>query len=333
MKRIAGLYQQIFDFDNIVLAAYKACKSKSGKCEVKEFRSDFYTHIARLRERLINKELSFGNYNQFIIYEPKKRLICAASLEQRIIHHAIMNVCHYYFDRNLIFDSFASRPNKGVHKAVLRTQELAKSYRHFVKLDFRKYFDSINHNILKSKLSRLFKDAELLDLFNRIIDSYGVDGHGLPIGNLTSQYFANFYLSELDHRMKEILKCKAYIRYMDDVIIMADSSAEIKRLSNYYCNYASENLSLTVKPPLVGKICSGIPFLGYKVYKTRIMLGGKAKRRYKKNIHLLTKLYSQNRISEWEYSSRLVSGISFTRFADSVKFRKNVVECQRAPIA
>lgn len=333
MKRISNLYQRICDFDNIVLAAYKAFKSKTAVVEVIKFRNEFYSNIATLRERLINKDLTFGNYNEFIIYEPKKRLICAAPLEQRIIHHAIMNVCHFYFDRNLIYDSFASRPDKGVHKAVLRTQELAKSYRYFVKLDFRKYFESINHNVLKAKLAKLFKDRDLLQLFYRIIDSYGIDGHGLPIGNLTSQYFANYYLSELDHEMKETAKCKAYVRYMDDVIIMAETSDEVKRLSKYYSNYAYSNLSLKVKPPLKGRICNGIPFLGYRVFKDKIMLGGKSKRRFKRNIHLLSKLYSRNKISEWEYSSRLISNIAFVKFADSLKFRRKMVECQRAPIA
>lgn len=331
MKRITGLYEHICDFDNIVLAAYKAFKRKSAASEVIEFRKNFYSLISGLRVRLISLDLKFGDYNEFIIYEPKKRLICAAPLEQRIIHHAVMNVCHTYFDRNLIYDSFASRPGKGVHKAILRTQELAKRYQYFVKLDFRKYFDSISHDILKYKLSRLFKDEKLLDIFNSIIDSYGIEGRGLPIGNLTSQYFANFYLSDLDHDMKEIAKCKAYIRYMDDVVIMAYTQDEVKKISDYYCNYAYSNLSLKVKPPLIGRICNGIPFLGYKVFKDRIMLAGKSKRRFKRNIHLLTKLYSRSLISEWEYSSRLVSNIAFVKFADSFNFRKkwlNVKELQ-----
>lgn len=323
MKRASKLIEQIYDFDNLILAAYKAFKGKAGSEEVIEFRKDFYCQIKKIQDSIKNNEISFGKYHEFVIFEPKKRLICAAPIKQRIVHHAIMNVCHKYFERNLIYDSYASRPGKGVHKAVLRTQKLIQSCRFYAKLDFRKYFDNISHNILSGQLKRMFKDRELLNLFDKIIKSYGKDDKGLPIGNLTSQYFANFYLSELDHYMKEVVKCNAYIRYMDDVIILSPTLEELKQFSNCYCRYAMTNLSLTVKPPIIGKICKGVPFLGYKVFKDKIMIGGKAKRRFKRNLNMLNRLYSKNKISEFEYSSRLGSIISFVRFADSFKFRKN----------
>ncbi|MDE7388445.1 MAG: RNA-directed DNA polymerase, partial [Muribaculaceae bacterium] len=208
------------------MAAHKAFKGKSQTPEVLKFRRNFMDSIIRLRQEIIYGEVEIGNYNQFIIFEPKQRLICAAPLRQRIMHHAIMNVCHCIFDRQLIYDSYASRPLKGTHRAIQRVREKSVGYRYFVKLDIRKFFDSIDHGVLKSLLRRILKDKKLLQLLDQIIDSYGCE-RGLPIGNLTSQYFANYYLSPLDHYMKEDIKAPVYVRYMDDVIMMAQDKRHL----------------------------------------------------------------------------------------------------------
>lgn len=333
MKRAGNLIEEIADFDNLALASYKAFKGKSASNEVKRFRSNYHWNILKIRHQILSGDVEVGNYNRFVIFEPKKRIICAAPLEQRVLHHAIMNICHRYFDKSLIYDCYASRPGKGVHKAVKRVMDLAGANKYYVKLDICKYFDSINHTILNTKLVELFKDNRLLQLFYKIIDSYGDFNVGLPIGNLTSQYFANYYLSGLDHAMKESAKCKVYIRYMDDVIMMGNSIEEIKYLTNFYCDYAMSNLQLLVKPPIVGRTCHGIPFLGFKIYPNSILLGGKAKRRYKRNITKLDRLFWNNRISEKEYALRLSSNIAFVEFADSYKFRKLLrLNVRRAPI-
>ncbi len=333
MKRVGNLIEKIAELDNLALAAHKAFRGKNRSTEVINYRKNFWENLMVLRSQVLGGTVYVGNYNRFVIFEPKERLICAAPLSQRILHHAIMNVCHEYFDRMLIYDCYASRPRKGLHKAVERTKSLAMHYRYFVKLDFRKYFDSINHSVLKDKLRDMIKDEGLINILFKIIDSYGVDGAGVPIGNLTSQYFANYYLSDLDHMMKEIVKCKVYIRYMDDVIIMGKSKDEIRDRIKKYREYALENLKLHVKPPIVGLTNNGIPFLGYKIYPGRILLGGKAKRRYKKNLNKLNKLFGNGKISETEYAMRLSSSFAFVDFADSKKYRKIIgLNVSRAPI-
>lgn len=324
MKRVGNLFERIVDVDNIALAAYKAFRGKTYSREVLEFRNNFVENLLKIRNETVSGDIELGNYKQFDIYEPKKRLICAASLQQRVLHHAIMNICHDIFDRQLIYDCYASRPMKGTHKAILRVKEKSKKYEYFVKLDIRKFFDSVDHIILKQLLSKLIKDQGLLQLFNRIIDSYG-EGCGLPIGNLTSQYFANFYLSSADHYMKEIMKSPVYVRYMDDVIIMAKDKETLLTLMHNYCDYVGHNMKLKVKPPVVGKVCQGIPFLGYRIFRDKILMNGKGKRRFRKNIRLLSDLFEKSVISEQEYKNRLMANIAYAGFADSYVFRQRVL--------
>ncbi len=325
MKRTGCLIDRIADFDNLALAAYKAFRHKRKTTEIINYQNNLYDNLCHLRGRILSGEINFGEYRQFTIFEPKERKICAAPLPERVLHHAIMNICHQYFDNNQIFDSYASRPGKGVHRAVLRVQKFCRGNIYYAKLDFKKYFDSIDHRILKSLLSRIFKDAHLLLILNCIIDSYEVSGKGIPIGNLTSQYFANYYLSGLDHRMKENIKTRCYVRYMDDVIILGRSKQEIKYYVYEYVNFASETLRLTTKHPIIGRICQGVPFLGFKIFSDKIILGGKAKRSYIKNVNTLTKLYNQCKISEKCYSERLNANLAYISFAESYKFRKNIV--------
>lgn len=323
MKRVGNLLDRIIDVDNIALAAYKAFRGKGQSPEIIEFQQNFVENIMAIRSGILSESIEVGNYRHFIVYEPKKREICAAPLRQRILHHAIMNVCHEYFDRCLIYDCYASRPGKGTHKAILRVKQKANSFKYFVKLDIRKFFDSIDHAILKNLLHQLIKDNSLLLLLSRIIDSHGI-GCGLPIGNLTSQYFANFYLSPVDHYMKEVMKAPVYVRYMDDVIIMARDKAAVLTLMRSYSEFVDKNLNLMIKPPIVGNISNGVPFLGYRIFRDRILMNGKGKRRFRKNLRVLGELFENSEISEREYSNRLISNLAYAAFADSFLFRKNI---------
>ncbi|MDE5773686.1 MAG: RNA-directed DNA polymerase [Muribaculaceae bacterium] len=329
MKRTGKIFHKIIEIENLAIAAHKAFRGKSGSNDVIDFRKEFMLKIQEIREQLLSGSFNFGNYRKFTIFEPKKREICAASLTQRIVQHAIMNVCHNMFDRHLIFDSYASRPGKGSHLAILRLKEKMATFKYFAKLDIKKFFDSVDHSILKSLLIKLFKDVELLALFNKIIDSHGT-GKGLPIGNLTSQYFANHYLSALDHYMKEVIKVPVYIRYMDDVVMLSNDKIILKNWVSEYVKYANEKLRLQVKPVLIGRTCTGINFLGYKVHVKRIIMNGKGKRRFKKNLSMLMRLYANCMITETEYSNRLMSCLAYAKFADSHKFRTslglNVIE-------
>ena len=182
--------------------------------------------------------------------------------------------------------------------ALVRALYFTKQYPYFLKLDMKKYFDSIPHQKLASLLAGKFKDKAVLQLFDHLLASYAVtEGRGLPIGNLTSQYFANFYLGIFDHYAKERMKVKGYVRYMDDVLLFADTMEEIKALLHTAKRFLEDELLLALKEETIGKTASGVPFLGFLLKPKGIYLSQKKKKRLKKRIkHYRYKLES----GEWD---------------------------------
>ena len=265
MKRVGFLIEKIADKDNLLLAYYKAKIGKYYKKEVVRFGDNLDYNINKLQEEIMTGNVSVGKYHQFTITDPKKRNVYAAAFDERVLHHAIINVCHEYFERNLIYDTYATRPNKGVYKALDKAKAASKRYKYVAKLDFRKYFDTISHEVLKEKLGRIYKDRNLLNIFSQIIDTYSVEeGKGIPIGNLTSQYFANYYLSSLDHYIKEYLGVPVYVRYMDDMLLFENDKDKLKESVKAVAKYSTEKLKLNLKTPILKQTEDTISFLGYK---------------------------------------------------------------------
>lgn len=326
MKRAANLIEQIADTDNLLLAFYKAIRGQRRNGESLRFQRDLEDNIFHLREELLSGNVVVGRYEYFYIEDPKRRLICAASFRERVLHHAIMNICHPWFERNLIETTYATRPKKGVYKAIERAKAAMKRYRYVAKFDFRKYFDSISHDILKQRLANMFKDKVLLQIMSLIIDSYSKsEGRGIPIGNLTSQYFANYYLSGMDHWIKEELKVPVYLRYMDDFLVFADSYVELRKYIVQIRQYADEMLRLTLKPVVLSMTFEGIDFLGYKVFANKIML----KQRSRKRFVTKTKDYSDRlRTGEWsekEYYEHITPLLAYAMKGYSKRLRRAVL--------
>lgn len=323
MKRAGRLMEKISDLDNLYLAYAKARRGKMQKNEVVKFSENLDDEIRTLKKELETETVEVGNYRYFTIYDPKERLICAASFKERVLHHAIMNVCHEYFDKTLIDTTYATRKGKGVYAAIDKAKKTMKCYDYVVKLDYRKFYDSINHELLYEKLCKKFKDKALLRLFRRIIDSYEVTpGCGLPIGNLTSQYFANNYLSSLDHFIKEQLHIPAYVRYMDDMLLACNSRVELKNAVATVMNYSHDKLNLRLKTPVFRLSSSGIDFLGYKIYSHHLELSGRSKRRYRNKLVLYEKYLNTGKWNETEYRLHVVPALSFTEYAECRTFRK-----------
>ncbi len=241
MKRYGNLIEDIAEYKNLNLAFYKASRGKQFKADVILYRKNLDQNLKKLQNQIITGNIDIGNYHYFKIYDPKERVICAASFPERVLHHAIMNICHQVFEQKLIHTSYATRPKKGIYKAIELAKKGIIKYQYVAKLDVRKYFDSISHKILMQKLEKMFKDPMLLYIFYQIIESYELktpqvlenpaglkDLRGLPIGNLTSQYFANLYLSASDHFVKEKLKTPMYIRYMDDMLFFENDRDKLK---------------------------------------------------------------------------------------------------------
>ncbi|MCK5198417.1 MAG: group II intron reverse transcriptase domain-containing protein, partial [Spirochaetales bacterium] len=249
MKRAGNLYNRIVTSENIKIAYYKAKKGKRFKKDVLIYNQNLEKNLQNMQVELINRNVTVGNYHFFKIFDPKERVICAADFRERILHHAIMNVMDPIFEKFQIFDSFACRKNKGTHKAVRRAFYFSKKYSYFVKMDIRKYFDSIDHAVLKNLLRRKIKDKSVLDLLDSIIDSYAkTPGRGIPIGNLTSQYFANFYLGFADRYIKETLKITGYVRYMDDMVIWGENQQKLNICKDSITSHIKNMLKLDVKP-------------------------------------------------------------------------------------
>jgi len=327
MKRAGYLTDEIADLENLRLAFWKAKKGKSGKEEVRVFGKNLDKNLISMSGEILGGAVSVGDYSYFRVYDPKERLICAAAFRERVLHHAIMNVCGPLFEKFQIHDSYATRPGKGQYAALERVRGWVVKGLWFCKLDVRKFFDSIDHGILYRQLCGKFKDAHLLGIFRRIIDSYGTaPGRGVPIGNLTSQYFANFYLAHLDHFVKEKLRVKKYVRYMDDMVALYSDKEDLIKFSKGVENYCESELKLKLKPVCLNSAETGIPFLGYVIFPDGVRLNKGSKRRFLLKHGLYARKLETGEWSQKEYARRAEPLFAFTRFANSLGFRRSVME-------
>ncbi len=240
MKRYGNFYPEITDFMNLISAVRKAQRGKRFRENVLKFNYNLEAEIAKIKYELESKTYQPGRYKTFEIYEPRPRLISAAPYRDRVVHHALCNIIVPTFENTFIRDSYANRLGFGTHRALRRFTKFARSSRYVLQCDIKKYFPSIDHEILKTLLRRKLKCQDTLWLIDTIIDNSNPQGaliehfpgddllsplqhrRGLPIGNLTSQFCSNVYLNGLDHFIKEELQAKKYVRYVDDFALFAD---------------------------------------------------------------------------------------------------------------
>ena len=317
MKRANNLFDRIAARDNLELAFYRAKRGKEWKQEVSAFRAELDQELEMLGRCIQDNTVEVGHYHYFRIRDPKERVICAASFRERVLHHAIMAVCDDAFEKYQIHDSYASRKGKGVDACLGRTMEFCRIYRWYLKLDIHKFFDSIDHAILLNLLNRRFKDQRLLYLFSRIIESYETDkGKGVPIGNLTSQYFANLYLGLMDHRIKDQWRVPGYLRYMDDFLLFSDDRGALLQWLDTIGVLLRDELKLELNEPIINRTLAGIPFLSYIVHGDHMRLSLKARRRFRRKIA---------RADELENPNMALPLLAFINRADSYAFRKKLL--------
>lgn len=334
MKRTGNLFERILERDNLRLAYWKALRGKRHRADARAFGERLEENLQRMAERVRDGTFSLGVYHQFTIYDPKQRRITAPCFRERVLHHAIVNLCEPVFERWLIYDSYACRRGKGRVAALERAQQFARGSTFFLKMDIRKYFDSICHDRLQEKLCRLFKDRDLLKLFERILQSYGTADRGLPIGSLTSQHFANFYLGHLDRFVKETLRAKAYVRYMDDFVIFDASSRRLKQWQERVARYLHEELDLELKPgAYINRTGHGMDWLGARIYPTHMALNRRSRRRFRRKLSDLEREFAGGRLGELELQQRGQALLAFANAAgvSSWQFRRSVL--QRSPVS
>jgi retron-type reverse transcriptase len=329
MKRVGGLYEAMLDRENFLLAFHRAAKGKRYRAEVGEFQDDLPNWMTSIAERFYSGSFAFGRFHQFLIRDPKERIITAPCFEERVVHHAIMNVCEPVLDRWLIDDTFACRVGRGREAAVKQAMHFCRTQSWCLKLDVRKYFDSIDHDRLLELLTRRFKEVPLHTLFDRIVRSYrGSQGIGLPIGSLMSQHFANFYLGWLDRYVKEPLQIRGYVRYMDDMLLWGDDRLELQRIQRECESFVSDQLKLKFKLAQIRRVEHGVSFLGCQLFPTHLELNRRSKQRWRSRVRFLEKAYRLGLISDLDLQKRLTSLTAFAKSGRvrSWKFRTSVLE-------
>ncbi len=326
MKRANYLYGAILEPENLRLAFWKAKKGRSYSSEVLAYQADLEANLADLRSQLETGDVVVGHYRYFKIYDPKERQICASVFCEQVLHHALMNICHEYFDRFQVFDSYACRKGKGAYAAIRRAQEFTAKYPWFLKLDVRKFFERMHHLTLKQQLARRFKEERLLSTFGKIIDSHtAFPGRGVPIGNLTSQYFANHYLAGLDHFIKEKMQIKAYVRYMDDMVLWGYDKAQLKGAHLKIKAFVEQRLQSVLKPEVINRTRFGLPFLGYRILPDHLRLLQRSKRRFIRKMKIIESKYHSGEWDEATCQRHAQPLLAFILHADTKKLRENVI--------
>jgi hypothetical protein len=269
-----------------------------------------------------------GGYRQFVIHDPKKRVITVAPFSQRVLHHAIMTPCEPYFENRLAPWTCACRKGKGRLAALAMARRHCQKYEWYLKLDIRKYFDSVPHAQLFECLESLFKDRALLNLLHRIISSYHTQpARGLPIGNLTSQHFANFYLNELDRFLEHHspLIEGAVVRYMDDAVFWAQSKTCLANTRSALREFLPTRLGLELKQERIGRVATGVPFLGCRVFANYCELNRRSRVRFARKVALIDRLLAEGRLTESEAQERSVALSSHAAATRSLAFRRCVL--------
>jgi retron-type reverse transcriptase len=343
MKRHGNLFDKIASFENLLLAARKARRGKRFKQSAARFNLNLEKELLRIQRDLLTGAYQPGGYKDFIVYDPKPRLISAAPYRDRVVHHALCAVIEPIFDRAFIHDSYACRKGKGNHAAVDRYTAFAKKNRYVLKCDIRKYFQSIDHDILFDAIQRKIKCPRTLELTRIIIGSRIDLAHteyfdgddiftpynrnkGIPIGNLTSQFFANVYLNGFDHFIKETLGCRHYIRYVDDFVTLHDDKAFLHEVRYRMEDFlASSRLRLHDRKSRVCRVKDGIRFLGYRVFPTHRLLDKGNALRMRRKMKTMAREFQDGQTTLSEIQPRIQSWIAHAKHADTWRLRRRIL--------
>lgn len=343
MKRVGNLWQQIITFENLLYASRNAQKGKRYRENVLKFNDNLENELLQLQSELTSKTYTPGAYRTFEIFEPKLRLISAAPYRDRVVHHALCDWIIPVFENTFIDDSYANRLGYGTHRAIRRFTHFARSTRYVLQCDIRKYFPSIDHEILKCLIRRKLKCRDTLWLIDTVIDHSNfqkpVVNHfpgddlldplarrqGLPIGNLTSQFFANVYLNGFDHFVKETLKYKKYLRYVDDFALFSDDRDDLVFARREIEAYLSK-FTLKVHPIKSQIVATehGVSFLGLRIFPEYIRIQNANIQRGRKRLRKLQKAYAHGEISAKMVDQSVKSWVSHLEHADTWHLRQKI---------
>jgi RNA-directed DNA polymerase len=340
------LYEQIYSPLNLWWAYKAAARGKRYTPAVAVFEYDLEKNLLEIEQELKDETYQPGGYHSFEIDKPKRRLVNAAPFRDRVAHHALMNVVEPLFERKFIFDSYANRKGKGTHLAIDRATYFLRRYRYVMHLDVRQFFPSIDHEVLLSILACTVGDERAMQMIRKIIasgngvqageydmvyfpndDAFALQrARGLPIGNLTSQHWANVYLNEFDQYAKRVLKCRAYIRYVDDFLLFANDA---ETLHNWRMEIIAflQTMRLTIHETKAQPrpVASGIPFLGFVIFPAHRRLKRSNGYAFQRRLKSMLLSLKSGELSQQEFSNRLLSWISHAEHGDTWNLKRSIL--------
>lgn len=343
MKRVGHLWDQITSFDNLFLAAHRASKRKRFKSYVLEFNFDIERELINIQNQLLERSYVPGDYRTFEIFEPKRRMISAAPFRDRVVHHALCNVIQPIFEKSFISDSYANRTGYGTHRALRRFTEFARSSKYVLQCDIQRYFPSIDHEILKQLMRRKIKCRDTLWLLDTIIENSNeqeprniyFEGddlftpferrRGLPIGNLTSQFFANVYLNGLDHFVRENLRIGKYVRYVDDFSLFHNDRRVLEEARVEIENFLTQfRLQIHKVKSQLFETRIGANFVGFRVLPDTIRVRSDNLRRARWRLRKMQSEFDEGSLEVDKLKDRLCSWIAHLKHGDTFQLRSSV---------
>ncbi|MBS3085653.1 group II intron reverse transcriptase domain-containing protein [Candidatus Pacearchaeota archaeon] len=348
MKTYKNLYKKLCSTESLVSAYTKAKRGKAKKQAFIEFDKNAEQNLKQLQEELINMTYNTRSLKRFIVRDPKTRTIHASAFRDRIVHHMLVNILEPIFERIFIYDSYASRRDKGTHLAIERfdafKRKISRNGRlvrqksggsknqvqgYVLKSDISRYFDNVDHKTLLNIIKRKVKDGKIIWLVQKVLNNFDipVKGKGMPLGNYTSQFFANVYLNDLDYFVKHELKAKYYIRYVDDMVILHRSKKRLEYFKKKIINFL-EGMKLELHPNKseIISLQKGITFLGYRIFYKHKILRKRNRKYFLKKFDKYLNLYNEEVISDEQLIAKLQGWFGYAQWANTYLLRKRLIE-------
>lgn len=330
------LYSQLCSFDNLLLAFLKARKGKTTMLYVIEFERNLVNNLHLLRTELLLHSYRPKPLETFILRDPKTRKISKSDFRDRIVHHALCNIIEPLFEKQFIYDSYANRVGKGTLRAIRRFDQFKRKVSHnftrntfVLKADIRHYFDTVDHQLLLSIIQQTIKDQRVLWLIKIILDNYHAtkQGKGMPLGNLTSQFFANVYLNELDQFVKHELKAKYYIRYVDDFVILHSSPVKVWEYQQKIDSFLNEKLALQLHPDKsrIIPFQRGTEFLGLNIFSRHKRIKQKNLRKFYQKLQSLYEEHNQSNAAYDQIYDFLEGWVAYAKQANTYRLRQKIL--------
>ncbi|MBI2109722.1 hypothetical protein HYT58_00945 [Candidatus Woesearchaeota archaeon] len=346
MKTYKNLYKTLCSIENLESAFKKAKKRKSKKPYVLGFEKNLKQNLNKLKQELVSQKYYPRSLERFTIKDPKSRVIHASHFRDRIVHHALINIMGPIFEKMFIYDSHANQINKGTHKAVFRFDKFKRkaskngqlvknSYNansitgYALKADIKHYFDTVDHEILINILRKKIKDEDIIRLTQQILNNFKTEtqGKGMPLGNMTSQFFANVYLNELDYFVKHKLKAKYYIRYVDDFIILHPNKNLLELWKQEISNLLKDKLKLELHrdKTKITPLRNGILLLGYNIFFHHKLLRKSNLKKFELNLMRKIEMYKNGSITKEDISSSIEGWFGYIRWANTHKLKRIIL--------